>query len=403
MNGLVFAILLTTATAPFEVQTLDGRTLAGPLVELTAGRLTVATETGNVSLDTQTVLTISPKQKPKPAPRATGVVVELNDGSIIRGRQYVAHGSQARITLADGETVEAPASIVRTVRFGRAPEARPEQESDALNSEWSRLIAMKVDSDLLIVRANESLDYHKGVLHDVTKDVVRFELDGEMLPIERSKVFGFAYRHPAEPELPAAVCRVTDSAGSQWFVRGLTLAGKLQWTTPAGLSVAKPLESIARIDFSGGKLAYLSDWKPETAVWTPYFSAENPLPAANRFYAPRFDRGFQSGPLQLDGAAYSKGLALYCRTELVYRLPGRFSRFQAIAGIDDAVRPKGKARLVVRGDDKVLLDAVILGSDAPRPINLDVKDVRRLTIVVDFASGLSPGDRLLLCNARILK
>ena len=77
--------------------------------------------------------------------------------------------------------------------------------------------------------------------------------------------------------------------------------------------------------------------------------------------------------LQLGGVVYGKGLALYCRTELVYRLPGRFSRFQAVAGIDDAVRPNGKVRLVVRGDDKVLLEAVIPGSDAPRPIDLDVK------------------------------
>ena len=77
-----------------------------------------------------------------------------------------------------------------------------------------------------------------------------------------------------------------------------------------------------------------------------------------QFYAPRFDRNFDGGPLQLGGTPYRKGLALHGRTELVYRLPDRFSRFRAVAGIDDAVRPGGKVRLVVRGDDKVLLDAV---------------------------------------------
>ena len=44
MNNIFLAILLTSATPPFEVQTLDGRTLAGALVELTAERLTLAAE-----------------------------------------------------------------------------------------------------------------------------------------------------------------------------------------------------------------------------------------------------------------------------------------------------------------------------------------------------------------------
>jgi hypothetical protein len=406
MTSIILAVIATAAISPFEVQTLDGRTLTGPLVKLTADRLTIAAKEGNVSLDTQEVLMISPRQKPKPVLRTAGVVVELTDGSIIRGRQYLAHGSQTRITLADGETVEVPAGVVRTVQLGgvgRMRETHAVQEMDAQGTEWLRLVKMKVDSDLLIVRAEENLDYHKGVLHDVTEEVVRFDLDGEVLSVKRSKVFGFVYRHGAEAELPPAVCRITDSAGSQWSVRSLTLAEGLQWTTPAGLSVTMPLGSVAAIDFSRGKLTYLSDLQPETAAWTPYFGVENPLPAAKRLYAPRFDRGFESVPLQLGRAVYGKGLALYCRTEIVYRLPARFRRFQAVAGIDDAVRPHGKVRLVVRGDDKVLLDVVIRGSDAPRPLELDLTDVRRLTIVADFAGSLSAGDRLLLCNARIIK
>ena len=396
MNSIIsLAILLISAVPSFEVQMLDGRTVTGPLVELTADRVTVAAKEGNVSLDVQAVLTLVPKQKPKPALRNADAVVELTDGSIIRGRQYLAHGSRARITLADGPMVEVPVAAVRTVQL--------QQSFATLGAEWSRLSKLKADSDLLIVRADEGLDYHKGVLQDVTEDVVRFEMDGEVLPVKRSKVFGFVYRRGKEPGLPPAVCRITDSAGSQWSVRGLTMAAELRWTTPAGLSVAQSLDHVAEIDFSGGKLAYLGDWEPESVVWTPYFGGEHPLPAAQRFYAPRRDRGFESPGLQLGGAVYGKGLALYCRTELVYRLPERFSRFQAIAGIDDAVRPNGNVRLLIRGDDRVLLETVILGSDPPRAINLDVKNVRRLTILVDFAGSLSAGDRLLMCNARVIK
>jgi hypothetical protein len=254
-----------------------------------------------------------------------------------------------------------------------------------------------------VVRKGDSIDYHKGVLHDVTADTVRFEVDGEVLPIKRSKVFGFARRHGAEAKMPPPVCRITDTAGSQWMVRSLSGAEKLQWTTPAGLSVVQAANKIVQIDFSGGKIVYLSDLKPESVHWTPYFGAGKPLGAVEQFYAPRYDHNFDANPLQLAGVQYRKGLALHCRTEIVYRLPGPFGHFRAVVGIDDAVRPGGKARLIVRGDEKVMLDALITGVEAPRILDLDLTAVRRLTIVVDFGDNLTTGEYLLLCNARLSK
>ena len=322
--------------------------------------------------------------------------MQLADGSVIEARQYVADGSRARITLADGEVVEAPAGMVQTVLCG------PLQSAE-LKSDWSRLTGMKTDADLLIVRSGSGLDYQKGVLHDVTEDVVRFDLDGKVLPVKRAKVFGFAYHHGAAAEMPPAICRITDAAGSLWLVRSVSFGEKLQWTTPAGVSVSQPCENIARIDFSAGKLLYLSDMKPDSIAWTPYFGVREPSAAMKQFYAPRFDRGFDSSVLRLGRVDYQKGIALHSRTELVYRLPERFSRFLAVAGIADAVRPGGRVRLVVRGDDKVLFEAAFAGSDAPRPIDLDVTGVRRLTILADFEDGINRSDHLLLCNARVSK
>ena len=208
------------------------------------------------------------------------------------------------------------------------------------------MIRLNADSDLLVVRAEDNLDYHKGVLQDVTEDVVRFDFDGEMLPVKRSKVFGFVYRHGKEANLPPTVCRIIDSAGSQWSVQSLALAGKLRWTTPAGLSVAQPLDSVAEIDFSGGKLAYFERFgagvgRLDALLWRRASASRG---ATVLLAAPRPRLSIARAATGRRG--YAKGLALYCRTELVYRLPARFSRFQAVAGIDDAVRPNGKVRLV---------------------------------------------------------
>ncbi len=395
MNAVFLAMLLTVATPSFEAATLDGRSVVGPIVALTPETLSLAAKGGRVSIPIARLLTLVPKQKP-PAPAARAVVVQLADGSLIEAQQYVADANHARITLAGGETVEAPAAAVQTVLCG--PLQTPE-----LRSDWERLAAMKTDADLLIVRSGGGLDYQKGVLHDVTEEVVRFDLDGKILPAKRAKVFGFVYHHGTTAEMPPAICRITDAAGSLWQVRSLALDKKLRWTTPAGANVAQPCENIARIDFSAGKLLYLSDLKPDAIVWTPYFAAAEQPAAIKRFFAPRFDRGFDSAVLRLGQVDYQKGIALRSRTELIYRLPGHFGRFLATAGIADAVRPDGKVRLVIRGDDKVLFEAVLSGSDAPRPIDLDISGVRRLAILVDFADGINRGDHLLLCNARVGK
>jgi hypothetical protein len=396
MNVIFLAALLTSAIPSFEAVTLDGQTVVGTIDELTPERLTLAADTGRVSIPIDRLLAVSSKRKLEPPLGAAGVVVELTDGAVVRGSRYVARGEQARITSLRGEVLDVPARMVRTVLYGGS-------ESEAVQSEWTRLSGMKAEADLLVVRGGDALDYHKGVLHDVTDESIRFDLDGELLPVKRSKVYGLVYRRPPAADLPPAVCRVTDAAGSQWPVRSLGLGAKLKWTTPAGLSTSQALENIARIDFSSGKLLYLGDLKPESVAWTPYFGGREPLPSMKRFYAPRFDSGFDSHLLRLGKVEYRKGLALYSRTEIVYRLPERFGRFLAVAGIADAVRPGGKVRLVIRGDDRVLFEGGLSGSEPPRPIDLDISGVRRLTILVDFQRGLNVGSQLLLCNARVVK
>ena len=209
MYQVFLCLLLTAAAPPFEVETLDGQTLVGTLVEVTADRLTIDATGGRKSLETERLMSVVSRRKPATLRPDSGIAVELTDGSIVRGRQYVAQGDRAKISLADGQALEMPAHIVRTVQLQRP--------SAALAAEWARLVGMNADSDLLVVRKEESLDYHKGVVHDVTEDAVRFELDGEVLPVKRSKIYGIAYRHGAPANQPAAICRIMDAAGSQWL------------------------------------------------------------------------------------------------------------------------------------------------------------------------------------------
>ncbi len=388
--------LVISATPPtFEVQTLDGRTILGSLAGLTADRLIVETDEGRVSLEMEKLLGLTRREKPIAQASAPGAWIELVDGSMIVAAQYTAEGEQARITLPDGQLIETPARSIRTVRL--------QADWQPVADQWTGILAKKHDGDVIVVRKGDNLDYHQGVLRDVSDEVVQFQLDGEVLPIKRDKIYGFAYRHAAGEALPGPICRLTDTFGSLWQVSKITLDDKLSWVTPTGLMLSKSPDIVAQIDFSQGKVVYLSDLKPESITWTPLFGMAKILSSWQQFYAPRQDRNFESNPLQLAGTEYGKGLAFHSRTEMVYRLPASYSRLKAVAGIDDSVRPHGNVRLVLRGDDKVLLDTPITGSDEPKSIDLDITGVRRLSILVDFGAQMDFGDNLDLCNARITK
>jgi len=392
---LLISILPSTQPA-VEVQTLDGRVIAGSIIEFNADRITVDTAGGPVSLEIERLAALSAASTQDRSSRQPGVWVELADGSSLVGAGYTACGGQARIILLGGEVLQLPGGDVTAVRF--------QPHSEAIAAEWSRCLEAATDSDLLVVRRGESIDYHRGVLGDVTETAVHFELDGEVLLVKRAKVYGLVYCQAAGRDLGEPVCRVTDTDGSTWAVRSIELAGReLRWITLLGLEITRPPAAVAGIDFSQGKIVYLSDLEPESIQWTPYFGTGEEAEALAKLFSPREDQSLQSGPLELDGKPYRKGLALHSRSSLVYRLPGRFRRFKATVGIDDRVRPRGNAVLVIRGDDQVLLETTVAGTDPPKPVDLDIGGVRRLTILVDFGEDLDVADHVDLCEARIVK
>jgi hypothetical protein len=395
MWHIIFCLLLTGGSPTFDVQMLDGRIVSGSLAELTADRLTVETDSGKVFLETEKLLEVSLKHKPAASAQSPRAWIELTDGSTIFARQYTVRGDRALITLLDDEVLETPTRSIRNVRL--------QHVSESVTDQWSQILTAKLDGDVLVVHKGDNLDYHQGVLGDINAEVVRFQLDGEDLPINRAKVYGFVYRHPSGEASTGPICRLIDIFGSHWQVSKIIMEKQLQLTTPSGVTLSCSPEIVASIDFSLGKIVYLSDLKPESIAWTPFFSTVKTLPSMEQFYAPRQDRNFESNPLQLAGTEYGKGLAIRSRTEVVYRLPGSFTRLKAVAGIDDSVRPQGNVRLVIRGDNNVLLDLPIAGTDPPKPIDLDLSGVRKLSILVDFGNHAGFGDHLDLCNARIIK
>jgi len=394
MGWLMLAALLV-APQEAQVRTLAGESLNGAIVALEDENLTVATAAGERIIPIKDLLGVT-LTTPVATAQPPKVWLTLKDESLLLADSFTVTGTDAQVTQAGGAKLTIPTRLIDHVRFR-------EQTGEAAN-QWAEFVKSDRAADLLVVRKNDALDFHSGVIRDVADDVIQFELDGELLRVKRTRADGLIYHDSARTPLAATRGNVTDATGSQWQVASLQLDGdQLRIRTAAGVEITQPLAAISRIDFSQGNLQYLSDLKPESISWAPYFGEANVSSAAQAFFQPRLDRSPDDGPLRLAGKVYNKGIAAHSRAEMTYRLPDKFRSFQALAGIDDRLRPAGNVRLTIFGDDRSLFDDTISGKDAPRPLEVDISGVNRLKLVVDFGDDLDLGDWLDLCEARILK
>ncbi len=393
--------------SPVSLQTLDGAKVAGKLVGISQDGVSVETAAGRKTLPLAELLELTPKNASSKNMAANarsveaGAWVELVDGSKLVGSGFTVKGPMATFKLLDEDSVvEIPTRQIVAVRL------QPQSEETA--AEWKRIRGESRDDDpsgdLLVTRKGDTLDYHDGVLADISEKTVNFNLDGDVLPVRRGKVFALIYHHTSGQSLPSALCRLVAVDGSSWAVQSMELRDEmLSFETPCGLAVSLPLSSVQRMDFSSGKVVYLGDLKPLSADWTPYFGGAKVSQSRRSLFGLRVDRGPGGEPIRLAGKEFSRGIILHSRSEVVYSLDDEFRRFRATAGIDDLVRPRGHVRLVIRGDDRVLLDTTLSGKDQPRAIDLDLGGTRRLSIVVDFGDGLDVGDHFDLADARIVK
>ncbi|MBN2217736.1 MAG: NPCBM/NEW2 domain-containing protein [Pirellulales bacterium] len=395
MVNSVLAILILAAAVPVEVRLVDGARVEGRLTAIDEQQATFDTPAGPRTMAIEQLMSIESKAPAARDAEAPRLAIRLVDGSEFGAGQFTVSGGQA---VVKGSPVKdrIPVERIQSVRLAEAGEAALDQ--------WNRLLGETFHTDVLVVDREGSLNYHGGILRDVSETAIGFEPDGEVLQVKRTKVFGLIYYHPAGRASAGAVATLTDAAGSRWSVRSMSLAGDvLKATTPSGVAIECALADLRRLDFSGGKVVSLGQLKPRSIRWTPYLGTAEGLASQKAFFAPVFDPGADGPPIVLGGKRFARGIALWSRTELDYDLPEGCRRLEAVVGIDDDVRPQGAARLVIRADGRVLLETELCGTEPPQPINLDVSGAARLTILVDFGKGMDLGDHVDLGDARLIK
>ena len=147
--------------------------------------------------------------------------------------------------------------------------------------------------------------------------------------------------------------------------------GAARWSVEA--------KRLARIRVGSDACRYLSDLEPQSVVTTPLLDVVWP---------PRLDAAVTGSPLRLGGTTYAKGIGMHVRTEMTFALDGGYSRFLAVAGVDDAAGGLGAVVLRVVADGRTVFDSgERRGGQPPLPVSVEVGGVRRLALVADTAEA----------------
>lgn len=389
-NVFLMALAVCCFSPPAEVSTLRGESRVGEWRGLTDGRVTLVIAGKEESVPLTEVLEIRFRGEPMKLDKPSAIVA-LWDGSKF-GASH-AQITEKRIHFASGVLGELslPQGLVANVRF-----------SDRFDDDeqWSKLVDRENKTDLLVIRKEQTLDYLDGVVVEVTDKSVKFLLDGEEVSTKRERVYGLIFARRTSPTKPAAI-RL--ELGNGDILMSTSLSGTssgVSVTTESKSKVELPIERLKLLDFSQGKVRYLSQDPPRDVKYTRGIQD-----------GPAFvqDRAFYASELKPIGMrAFARGLCIRPQTTLRYRLGGDYRRLQAIVGIDESVKDgNGDCDLVISGDGKQLLKLRLTSRDASRPIDLDVTDIVVLEIVVGFggdaATNVDLGDNLDLADAKLIK
>jgi hypothetical protein len=186
------------------------------------------------------------------------------------------------------------------------------------------------------------------------------------------------------------------------MVSGITPRdGGMIVTTPSGAKIDFPSDRIAQLDYTRGKLDYLSELAP---VKVDAKSNLDEPGAPDQWHVYR-DTNLNKGPLTLGGVKYAKGLAVKPYVELTYDLKGEYRELSVVIGIDDNVSAAGATIVIFERDGKELASETISSDDKVRhkTLTLNVKDAQKLKIIVKSDGEFDTSRHLDLADAKVSK
>lgn len=381
---VAFPLLVGSLTAD-ELRTLDGKTVIGSLQSIDDVQLTVETKDGPASTPLAQALAVDLSPVKGIADGVKYHQLRLIDDSEFSCRDVRFGGESVDVTLVSGHTLKLPISAVAWFVRGA--------ENGVLRKKFEAVANQKVRRDRIVILRDGELNPLEGTLGDIdaAAQTIPFKRDGaDAIPIPLERLHGLVfYRTEGASETP--ICKVIDREGNVFTASKLAYQDK-SWklATSFGTSVTLPEGAVARLDFNMGKLTYLSDLDPSRVI------ERSGIGFVMKY---RKNANLDGEPIFID-RRYARGLSMHAHTELEFDLAGKFKSLKGTLGIDIRTGADSEPLVTIYCDGEKRFSETITPK-APRPIHIDVQDVRTLRIVVSSRNELDLHDHVSFADARV--
>ncbi|MFQ5730395.1 MAG: NPCBM/NEW2 domain-containing protein [Planctomycetaceae bacterium] len=381
----LLAVTLPSVAAEDRLTLLDGALLAGRVAGIDkAGNVTLSGRAKAVPLNGLRAL-----QTGRPV-KAAGdrIGIRLVGDGLIRATSVLINDEKLHVVWgAKNAKLQLPVEAGRAILFAGKP--------DPLFAKVRGTPSEDVDQLLVTIRGK--LRIVRGLIESMNDRSAAITIDNRQVTIPRKDLHGIVFAYVKRPLKEVGLARVHLTDGSVLpgrIVRVERPTGplKLRLLDGGELSVGWP--NVSRIEFKSKRLQYVSDLKPADV-------AEQAIVALQRRW--RKDRCVTGKPLRLGGRTYEKGLGVHSRSRLTFAADGKYETFTATIGLDDASGRKGDCLFVVTADGRELLRKRMKGRDQPVVVKVNIRGMKRVSLVVEPGRNLDIADHANWCDACFLR
>lgn len=432
--ALVVFTAFGLAAGPANLVTLAEKKISGELVSIDDKTIVMRTKDGEVRVSLEKEVRVLDLEAPRGGTLPPALLVELTDGSQLYCKPdsgLAIKAGKVALTLLNDLQMELPLtalSYALKLQCAHDPAMNVRE-----NADWKSCLKSRKNLDMVCVWREEKIKNGEGkeeIVRRLNNPEGTFADKGDGTTLEFALASGarrklnfnakatqaWVFANKPDSAAPVQLCKLQDKEGNLVAVARIEVkpGAPFQIATVAGATLAYPRDQVARLDFSKGRLEYLSDLEP---------IIEKPEPSADRWDRYRFhkdeekrNKNLDGGALQLNGKKYAKGLNLPAPTSLLYKLNGEFKEFSCVVGIDDAVPGNPHVEIAIEGDNgrklwsaRVSRKGVAVEGRKPEEtkktetVRLNIKDLQELRVKVRSVGLLEYGNHVDLADVKINK
>jgi len=377
---------------PVEATQLDGNRQTGELTGITAAALIVEGASGPVNIPVGELQDIRLTQPEGPA---APLQVRLTDETLLAGEKVTIATGKLALTSDELGELTLPVEQVHSVLLVKI--------DDAQRPAWDEMCKKVSQSDLLIVRKGENLDFVGGTIGTVVGDSVTLISRGREVKVPREKIVGIVYAtHKLVTGSPT--CEVTTGNGSRLRVKTIEVqAGQTRLTLTNAVPLQFPMGALRSLDYALGRIVPLM--KTVSRQTLPPGVSEATVAVRSHAYS---SSTLQKIPLLVGGKTYSDGLLIHPMTKLEFTLNRQYRRLRTVVGIDENASERGRFEPVVQvqilADGKPLWEQAVRWDAEPVSLDLDLADVKTLEIITSTEDGkIGPLRHVDFADAKLIK